>query len=403
MQFRRCLFGTLILTALVALGRVNGQPVEGGVRVYQNVLKSTVWVISDRGAGQTATGSGTLIDRRRRLVLTNYHVVGDIDRVTVIFPVFRDGQLISERSYYKQHERELGIRGTVKARDKQADMAIIQIERVPEGALALSLSPQGVLPGQTVHSLGNPGSSGALWVYTPGKVRQVYQRRWVARAGREEFQFEARIIETDSPTNPGDSGGPLANDRAELVGVTQGGATQAASLSTFIDISEVNRFLNTQSVRNIPRPPGQSARDALPVKDNGNFFSADAVAKANQEVRLIHHNFGRDVLVETYPRVPSGQEEKAKGKTPAERDAFFRDWTLQRARAEDVNGVVILVCREPSYFFVDVTESARSVIDNDTARKVRETLQTKFRERQFDDGLLTAIRQVRDRLERHGP
>src|SRR3954469_19941128 len=111
MPFRLYLFGTLILTAFVALGPVDSQPIEGGVRVYQNVLKSTVWVISDRGGGQTATGSGTLIDRPKRLVLTNYHVVGDIDRVTVIFPVFRDGQLISERSYYKQREREFGIRG----------------------------------------------------------------------------------------------------------------------------------------------------------------------------------------------------------------------------------------------------------------------------------------------------
>jgi uncharacterized membrane protein len=43
------------------------------------------------------------------------------------------------------------------------------------------------------------------------------------------------------------------------------------------------------------------------------------------------------------------------------------------------------------------------VLDDATVRRVRETLQTKFQERKFDEGLLTAIRQVADRLAEHGP
>jgi hypothetical protein len=234
-------------------------------------------------------------------------------------------------------------------------------------------------------------------------VRQVYNKRWVAKAGREEFRFEARVIETDSPTNPGDSGGPLANDKAELVGVTQGGATQAQSLSTFIDVIEVQRFLNTSDVRRIEGPVGQTHREARLVKDLGKFFGAEAVKQADLEIRKIAHNFGRDILVETYPSVPEGQVEKVRGMSRDEREVFFRDWARQRARAENVNGVVILVCRMPTYFYVDVTESARSVLDDATVRRVRETLQTKFQERKFDEGLLTAIRQVADRLAEHGP
>ena len=98
-------------------------------------------------------------------------------------------------------------------------------------------------PGQTVHSLGNPGRSGALWVYTPGKVRQVYSKTWKAKLDDRTHTFEARVIETDSPTNPGDSGGPLVNDKGELVGVTEGGATDAQLLSLFVDLSEVKKLL----------------------------------------------------------------------------------------------------------------------------------------------------------------
>src|SRR4051795_5649951 len=80
-------------------------PAEGGVKVYQSVLKSTVWIISQRPEG-TATGSGSLIDRRRQLVLTNYHVVGDVNSALVMFPTFRDGKPIAEREYYKSRVRD---------------------------------------------------------------------------------------------------------------------------------------------------------------------------------------------------------------------------------------------------------------------------------------------------------
>jgi S1-C subfamily serine protease len=396
-----CFLATL--TALAAAGPARAQAVESGVKVYQDTLKSTVWVVSNRGQGRVATGSGALIDRRRQLVLTNYHVVGDVDRATVYFPDFRGGKLVAERDYYRERARELGIRGHVVARDKRADLALIQIDRVPDGAQALPLSSEGVSPGQTVHSIGNPGGSGALWVYTPGKVRQVYQKRWAARAGNEEFQFEARVIETDSPTNPGDSGGPLVNDKGELVGVTQGGAVKASLLSTFIDVSEVQSFLNSSEVRAVKAPGGQAEREPHLVRDQGKFFGAEAVNQANQEVRLIAHRFGRDLLIETYSGVPEGQAERVRTMTGEERNAFFRDWARRRARAEGVNGVTVLICRDPSYLYVNVSETARAVFDPAAEKRLRELLLAKFRERKYDEGLLAAVRFVRDKLAEQKP
>ncbi len=379
--------------ALPAAAAAQATPTEGGVQVYQAVLKSTVWIISQRPDG-TASGSGSLIDRRRQLVLTNYHVVGDIDRVTVLFPAYRDGRVIAERDYYKEHVRDRGVRGTVKARDRQADLAILQIDRVPDWAQALPLAHEGVSPGQTVHSLGNPGGSGALWVYTPGKVRQVYQKKWAAKAGRETFQFDARVIETDSPTNPGDSGGPLVNDRAELVGVTQGGATNASLLSVFVDVSEVKRFLATQAVRSIPAPGGESAREPFKVKDEGKFFTPEAVERANREIAQISHRYGRDLLVETYPGVPAEDADRVKGMSAADRLAYFRGWARKRAEAERVNGVVILACRAPATLYVLVTQGARGVVTADEEKQVHAALLAKFKEKEYDAGLAEAVRLV---------
>lgn len=371
-------------------------PLEGGVKVYQSVLKSTVWIISQRPDG-TSTGSGTMIDRRRNLVLTNYHVVGKVDRVTVMFPKFLDGKLIAERDYYKQHVRDQGIRGRVVARDRDADLALIQIDHLPEGAQALPIAGQSVTPGQTVHSLGNPGGSGALWVYTPGKVRQVYEKKWAAKAGNETLSFKARVIETDSPTNPGDSGGPLVNDRAELVGVTQGGSTNANLLSTFIDVSEVHRFLATQTVRALKATFGESTvREPFAIRDEGKFFSPETVQKANQEIARIAHRYGRDILIETFQSVPADDADRVKGMNSEQRLNYFRTWARKRATAEGVNGIVILICRNPSTLYVNVTQSAKGVITQTEEKQLQGALLTKFREKKYDDGLTEAIRLLRD-------
>jgi hypothetical protein len=65
--------------------------------------------------------------------------------------------------------------------------------------------------------------------------------------------------------------------------------------------------------------------------------------------------------------------------------------------------MVILITRNPSYLYVDVTGSARSVVDEATAKRVREALLAKFGERQYDEGLLTAVRLVRDKLAEQRP
>jgi hypothetical protein len=254
-----------------------------------------------------------------------------------------------------------------------------------------------------VHSLGNPGGSGALWVYTPGKVRQVYQKKWAAKAGRETLQFEARVIETDSPTNPGDSGGPLVNDQAELVGVTQGGATNASLLSVFVDVSEVKRFLSSQTVREIPPPPGAvSVRESFKVRDNASFFSTEAAQKANEAIADIAHRFGRDVLVETYSSPPDDAD-RVKAMSPDERLNFFRDWARKRMREERINGVMILICRNPSTLYVAVSERARGVVTPDQEKAIHGALLSAFREKKYDDGLLNALRLVRDAFANQRP
>jgi tetratricopeptide (TPR) repeat protein len=222
---------------------------------YRATVRGTVWIRTGRvlrdGKPLYPGGSGTgwIADRDRKLVITNHHVVAGqggvvYDTVSLTFPVFRpEGQLVSEKSYYEE-ESNPGARprvGRVIDTDPKHDLALIKLDSLPDGALALPLAPQGAQPGERVHSVGgNPVSSQALWVYTQGVVRQVYARGTRLQSGRE---VDYRLIETQSPINPGDSGSALVNDRGQVVGVNSSIDPTSHLVSHAIELDEVKLFL----------------------------------------------------------------------------------------------------------------------------------------------------------------
>jgi hypothetical protein len=54
-----------------------------------------------------------------------------------------------------------------------------------------------------------------------------------------------RLVETQSPVNPGDSGGPVVDDELQLVGVTDSYTAGERLVSQSIDVSEVRDFLKS--------------------------------------------------------------------------------------------------------------------------------------------------------------
>jgi S1-C subfamily serine protease len=384
----------LLLASVSGFALAQPSP-DPGTQVYAKVVRSTVWIHSRHGQYQ-ASGSGSLIDRRRLLVLTNYHVVGEDDRATVVFPQYRDGRLVAERSEYQRRFSDISIKGRVVARDKQHDLSVIQIESVPAGVSALPLAEKTVSAGQSVHSIGNPGGSGALWVYTPGRVRQVYNKKWRAKLDDHVAEFSGEVVETDSATNPGDSGGPLVNDGGELVGVTQGGAVQANLLSTFIDVSEVKKFLNSADVRKATGFDGKiSDRTvALISHDGGRFFSDKSLAAANEATKSIYQKSGRDLVIETYANIPNDKAEEVKAMKTEDRARFFRHWAESRAKADEVKGILLLVCRTPSSFHITITDKKH----HDATEKLTGIIRENFSKKEFDAGLEEFVKVATDVL-----
>ena len=369
---------------------------DAGVRVYKKTVPSVVWVHSQRDRA-LATGTGSLVDKERRLILTNYHVVEDVVAAKVFFPVTDGGELKAEKKYYTERLARLAVRGRVIAKSKSADLALIQIDSVPDGTNALPLASGSPEKGEGVHSIGNAGKSGALWGYVPGRVRNVYRHTWNADLGGRVVKFEAKVVETDSATNPGDSGGPLVNDKGELVGVTEGAATNAQLVSTFIDISEVKKLLaqgESKPKADAPKTDAPKREKAFPVNDLAKLLKPEETKKLQEQIDELFAKHKLDVLIETFPGVPAADVEKVKKMSNAEKTTYMRDWARGRAKTEGVNGVLVLICNDPKKFYVELTTDARNTFPKEFGNKLIDAVVNGLKDKKPDEGLANVVKLV---------
>jgi Flp pilus assembly protein TadD len=216
--------------------------------IYQQTRRSTAWVVAKNDNKSIKIGTGFLVDRSRKLLVTNHHVVDKSDKVEVTFPLYQGHEAVAERKSYIRYDRP--VRGWVVATDPTRDLAVIELEVVPHATSAMKLAADSTCPGERVHLVGNPGTSELLWVYNSGTVHQVSSRQLKDdRTGKMIRAIAAEIL-TQSPVLPGNSGGPVVNDRAELVGVATM-SNQAVHLAWCIDVSEVKDVVRI--VREYPK------------------------------------------------------------------------------------------------------------------------------------------------------
>jgi S1-C subfamily serine protease len=389
----------IALVAPLALAQEKAdKPEKGeGAAVYKKAVPSVVWIHSTRSAG-LATGSGSLVDADRRLVLTNYHVVLDNPAAKVFFPHIRDGQPVAEKDYYRDRAKRLAIDARVIAVDKKADLAVLRLDAIPEGTPAIALATGSPDPGETVHSIGSAGKSDALFGYVKGSVRQVYKKEWRAEMSpRKVATFEAKVVETDSATNPGDSGGPLLNSQGELVGVTQGGALNAQLVSTFIDVSEVKQLLATRAVKEVKaeKPVAKKERATPAASDEAKLFSADAVEAANEAVAELF-KADLDVMIETHEAATADEKQLAElRKDRAAREEYMKKFTRSRMVLKEAD-IGLVIVKDPKTLYVELTGPAEKLFPADMTKKLVTTLTDGLKANKPDDALKNALQLIRD-------
>lgn len=148
-------------------------------------------------------GSGFVVDD---VVVTNDHVIGDADAVEL------------------QFTDEQWRTGDVLGTDDHSDLAVLEVDDLPDGVEGLSLADDEPQVGQEVLALGNPLGLDAS--VSQGIVSGV-DRSLPSPTG---FAIPA-AIQTDAAVDPGNSGGPLVTLEGDVLGVVFAGAGRAVGFA----------------------------------------------------------------------------------------------------------------------------------------------------------------------------
>ena len=138
-------------------------------------------------------GTGLIIDERGYIV-TNYHVIQDVDVITVT---------LEGGASYEAHPVSY---------DRKHDLAIIRVTAVEQLTVMHMGTSSDLMLAETVYAIGN--AFGYEHTVTAGIVSQLHRDVEV-----DETQSYENLIQTDASINPGNSGGPLINLNGEVIGI----------------------------------------------------------------------------------------------------------------------------------------------------------------------------------------
>jgi S1-C subfamily serine protease len=199
-----------------------------------------VWA---KNGALTAQGTGVLLDKKERLLVTAWHVVRGAQTLHVLFPLYEDRQLLTAPlPYQERSKRGQAIGACVVVSDPQRDLAVLQLESVPDGVREVPFAAAKPRPDDNVYFIGNPQVKNILWDRAVGQPLGVRPKTWTLRTG-QEVSTEILEVETRTILDGGYSGGPVVNAANELVGVTLAAQEEKSRRVYCVEAGAVRRQL----------------------------------------------------------------------------------------------------------------------------------------------------------------
>jgi S1-C subfamily serine protease len=250
------------VTALnLALANEEPEPIirgGPGAAIFRAAAPGVVFITTDK-----KRGSGIVISQRGE-VLTNWHVIAGA-KFIAIFMKPPAGQRMDPGDVYE---------AKLVKYDQVTDLALIQFQRTPPNLVVLRTGDErGIEVGSSVHAIGHPAGE-FQWTYTQGVISQVRTGyRW-----NDDLQHVATVIQTQTPINPGSSGGPLLDDNGTVIGVNAFLIPDKEGLNFAISLGDIKKFLDRLGNRDgtkqvqVPKPPENPSckerREFPPIVDS---------------------------------------------------------------------------------------------------------------------------------------
>ena len=187
---------------------------QSAEKIFKNFSEAVVFIGGMTTSGEFGFGSGFLISPSG-LVVTNYHVIGDVNKLVVALLKEGDTQLFDVNSIVVGNSSE--------------DIAVLKIEGQNLPHVVMGDSDL-VNIGQAVFAIGNP--QGFVNTISPGMISQIRE----LEGGIKDFQIT-------NPISEGSSGGALFNQNGEVIGITYAFYEPGQNLNLAIPINEVKDLL----------------------------------------------------------------------------------------------------------------------------------------------------------------
>ena len=184
-------------------------------------IKKSVVLIEVGGSNSSGSGTGFFLTSDG-YIATNCHVIEDaiLIRVTLYDGTIKNARLVGYRA--------------------EDDLAIIKIDGTQYQPLAIGDSDV-LMAGDVAIAVGNPGGSDGAWTTTKGIVSATNR---IVSVEEPAYFSEMKMIQTDAQVNPGNSGGPLCNEKGEVIGIITRKMTDFEGMGYAIPITDAMRTLN---------------------------------------------------------------------------------------------------------------------------------------------------------------
>lgn len=175
---------------------------------------------------QEGTGTGTIIDGAKGIVITSLHVI--------------EGALGSGGSVEIMLANGTTISAKLIGFDSESDIAALKLTKIPTGLRGIPYGDSSQLEvGQRVLAIGNP--FGLYRSLTTGIVSSLDRSMKTASGA-----VLKNLIQTDAAINPGNSGGPLLDADGRLIGINTAILSQSgdsAGVGFAVPINDITRIL----------------------------------------------------------------------------------------------------------------------------------------------------------------